>query len=216
MKLLFFINAFFSISYACSRFLVKPYVLDLVNSKGFAKIKKTACFPNLHYLITNPDVHYLAKLPVFRALFRTRLPAFLDFCKNLKLGPSATNGKIYLNKRMNCLIFDGLIKWFWKGILKKLWLVPAFRDVYADPNIQKLFKCRCWPKLVDLISDPNLFKCMMDPAVILHVTSNDFNTWRAGKYSILSFLQHKNLNEYKRFGKVPFVQCKTWFIFSIC
>ena len=95
MKLLFFMNLLFSTSFACTRVLTKPYVLDLLNSKGIAKLKKTACFPNLHYLVTNPNLHYLAKLPVFRALFRARTPAFLSFCKNLKLGPSATKGKIY-------------------------------------------------------------------------------------------------------------------------
>ena len=92
--------------------------------------------------------------------------------------------------------------------MKKLWLVPAFRDVYADPNIREMFKCRCWPKVVDLISDPNLFKLMIDPVVLSHMKSNDFDKLRAGEYSLLSFLQHKNLNEYKRTGKVPFVRCK--------
>ena len=70
MKLLFFLNVLISTSFACIRVLTKPYVLDLLNSKGIAKLKTTACFPNLHYLLTNPNLHYLAKLPVFQALFR--------------------------------------------------------------------------------------------------------------------------------------------------
>ena len=106
MKLLFFISLLFSVSYACTtrannpryNILSKPYVLDLLNSKGIAKLKKTPCFQNLHYLITNPGVHKLAKLPIFRALLRSRIPAFREFLNNLKLGPSATKGKIYLNK----------------------------------------------------------------------------------------------------------------------
>ena len=106
MKLLFFIGFLFSISYACATgvnnprysVLSKPYVLDLLNSKGIAKLKKTPCFQNLHYLITDPDVHKLAKLPIFRALLRAKIPVFREFLNNLKLGPSATKGKIYLNE----------------------------------------------------------------------------------------------------------------------
>ena len=74
--------------------LMKPYVLNFVNSKAMAKLKKTACFKNLHYIMTNHDFHYMARLPVFRALFKQRVPAFITFWKNLKLGPSATKGKV--------------------------------------------------------------------------------------------------------------------------
>ena len=119
MKLLFFINILFSFSNANNRLdglrdgntmkrrskpnfesrggynvLFKPYVLNFVNSKAMAQLKKSACFPNLHYIMTNRDFHYMAKLPLFRALFRQRIPAFINFWKNLKLGPSATTGKI--------------------------------------------------------------------------------------------------------------------------
>ena len=123
MKLLFFINILFSFSNANNgldglrdgntvkrrslggggydphsrggyNVLFKPYVLNFVNSKAMAQLKKSACFPNLHYIMTNRDFHYMAKLPLFRALFRQRIPAFINFWKNLKLGPSATTGKI--------------------------------------------------------------------------------------------------------------------------
>ena len=43
----------------------------------------------------DPNIHYLLKLPLARALFSSRIPAFLEFMNNLKLGPSATTGKIY-------------------------------------------------------------------------------------------------------------------------
>ena len=115
MRLLFLINILFSYSNANNKLaglrdgitvkrrsnistgynmLLKPYVLNFVNSKAMAQLKKTPCFPNLHYIITNRDFHYMARLPVFRALFRQKIPAFLNFWRNLKLGPSATKGKI--------------------------------------------------------------------------------------------------------------------------
>ena len=64
-------------------------------SKAFAKLKKTTCIYNLHYLLMNPNIHYLLKLPIAQTLFSSRIPAFLEFMNNLKLGPSATSGKIY-------------------------------------------------------------------------------------------------------------------------
>ena len=119
---LFFISVLFSISNAnhgsggvrgstrgnaverrSSVILFKPYVLDFVNSRAMAKLKKSACFPNLHYILSNNDFHYMGHLPVFRALFRERIPAFINFWKNLKLGPSATKGKIYSIKTLNCI-----------------------------------------------------------------------------------------------------------------
>ena len=43
----------------------------------------------------DPNIHYLFKLPLVRTLFSSRIPAFMKFMNNLKLGPSATKGKIY-------------------------------------------------------------------------------------------------------------------------
>ena len=37
-------------------------------------------------------------------------------------------------------------KWIWKGILKKMYKIPALRRLLNDPNIKKLVKCSCWPK----------------------------------------------------------------------
>ena len=164
---LFFISILFSISNAnygldglrgnsaverrSSVILFKPYVLDFVNSRAMAKLKKTACFPNLHYILSNNDFHYMGHLPVFRALFRERIPAFINFWKNLKLGPSATKGKIYSIKTLNwttqpVIALNVLFNEFWKGVLKNLWKIPAFKRITADPNMQKLFHCSCWPQ----------------------------------------------------------------------
>ena len=49
--------------------------------------------------------------------------------------------------------------------------------------------------VVDLVSDPNLFKCIMDPDVRQHV------------FSVYRVLNYSQLNEYKRTGKVTFVPC---------
>ena len=50
-------------------------------------------------------------------------------------------------------------------------------------------------KVVDLVSDPNLYKCIYDPDIRQHVFSH---------YRVLTF---KQLNEYKLTGKVSFVPC---------
>ena len=143
------------------KFLFKPYVLDFVNSRAIAKLKKSACFPNLHYMMTNKDFHYMGHLPVFRALFKERIPAFINFWRNLKLGPSATKGKIYsIKTHFTKVLWNKMQLWitqpvialnvlfneFWKGVLKNLWKIPAFKRITADPNMQKLFHCSCWPQ----------------------------------------------------------------------
>ena len=117
MKLLIFLNAILSIADAYHgldytknetnierrssglyNVMFKPYVLELLNSKYVGQLKKTPCWYNLHYLTTNPDLHYLAKLPIARALFTARLPQFQEFLLNLKKGPSAAKGKDSPNK----------------------------------------------------------------------------------------------------------------------
>ena len=50
-------------------------------------------------------------------------------------------------------------------------------------------------KVIHVISDPNLFKCIMDPDVRQHV------------FSVYRVLNYSQLNEYKRNGKVSFVPC---------
>ena len=50
-------------------------------------------------------------------------------------------------------------------------------------------------KVIDVISSPNLFKCIMDPDVRQHV------------FSVYRVLNYSQLNEYKRTGKVSFVPC---------
>ena len=117
MKIFTFLNAILSIAYAYHglnytenaahierrstglyKVMFKPYVLELLNSKYVGELKKTPCWNNLHYLISNSDLHYLAKLPIARALFTARLPEFQEFLMNLKNGPSAAKGKDLSNK----------------------------------------------------------------------------------------------------------------------
>ena len=78
-----------------SRTTYEPTV-QLFLLKAMAKLRRTACFQNLHYFILNPNVHYLSKQPIARALFSSRIPAFLEFMRNLKLGPSASKGKKFI------------------------------------------------------------------------------------------------------------------------
>ena len=58
-------------------------------------------------------------------------------------------------------------------------------------------------KVVELIEDPNLFKIMIDDQVLGHLFTNDYS-----KYTILNFLQHPGVDEYKRTRKVSFIPCK--------
>ena len=78
--------------------MFKPYVLELLNSRYVAQLKRTPCWYNLHYLLTSRDLYYLSKLPIARALFTARLPQFQEFLLNLKKGPSAAKGKDSSNK----------------------------------------------------------------------------------------------------------------------
>ena len=111
MKIYIFIHAIFSIADALNgtnvigdeknierrssglyNVMLKPYVLELLNSKNAAQLKRTPCWYNLHFLTTNPDLHYLAKLPIARALFTSRLPAFQNWLLNLTKGRSGAKG----------------------------------------------------------------------------------------------------------------------------
>ena len=112
MKLfLIFINALFSITYANNEsdaldneinlerrsgglynVMFKPYVLEILNSRAVSKLKTTPCWKNLHYISTNRDLHYLAKLPISRALFTSRIPQFQNWLLNVRKGPSAAPG----------------------------------------------------------------------------------------------------------------------------
>ena len=120
MKIFIFLNAILSIANAYHglnyteneahierrslyKVMSKPYVLELLNSKSVGELKKTPCWSNLHYLISNPDLHYLAKLPMARALFTARLPEFQEFLLNLKKGKSAAKGKD-LSKKFTAMI----------------------------------------------------------------------------------------------------------------
>ena len=76
--------------------MFKPYVLELLNSRAVGKLKTTTCWKNLHFLTTNRDLHYLAKLPISRALFTSRIPQFQDWLLNLRNGPSAAKGKFII------------------------------------------------------------------------------------------------------------------------
>ena len=117
MKLLFiFINVLFSIknesaslednmnlerrSSGLYKVLFKPYVLELLNSKAVADLKRTPCWTNLHFLMTKPEVYYLAKMPIARALFRARIPEFQEYILNLKKGPSAAKGTLIIKVKM--------------------------------------------------------------------------------------------------------------------
>ena len=111
MKLYIFIHAIFAITDAFDgtigtgtnverrssglyNVMLKPYVLELLNSKPAQLLKGTGCWYNLNYLTRNPDLHYLAKLPIARALFTSRLPAFQNWMRNVAKGPSAAKGNI--------------------------------------------------------------------------------------------------------------------------
>ena len=120
MKLLIFINALFSIASAnyepvghhdkinlerrssgLYNVLFKPYVLEVLNSRAIADLKKTKCWYNLHILTTNPDLHYLAKLPISRTLFTARIPEFQEWLLNVKRGPSAAKGTLIILGRVS-------------------------------------------------------------------------------------------------------------------
>ena len=72
--------------------MFKPYVLELLNSNAISKLKTTPCWKNLHYISTNRDLHYLAKLPISRTLFTSRIPEFQNWLLNVGKGPSAAKG----------------------------------------------------------------------------------------------------------------------------
>ena len=101
--------------------MFKPYVLELLNSRACGRLKTTTCWKNLHFLTTNRDLHYLAKLPISRALFTSRIPQFQEWLLNLRKGPSAA-----------------------KGIMKKMHKIPAVQRLIAAPNVRKLINCPCW------------------------------------------------------------------------
>ena len=114
MKILFFINVLLSIAnanYGSDGFknevnlerrsntglyevMFKPYVLELMNSKAVGALKRTNCYLNLHFLLTKTDLHYMASLPISRALFTKRIPQFQEWLLNLKKGPSAAKGTL--------------------------------------------------------------------------------------------------------------------------
>ena len=143
-----------------------------------------------------------------------------------------------------------MINEFDKGVMNKLWRIPAFKEAFNDPNIKKMTHCRCWPlgraqyffaqlhfcltvvlwiptfirvqkcsghkhwansKVVNLISDPNLYKCMIDPAVMSMLNPEERGLGTA-QFSVFHFLKHSQLETYKRTGKVSFVQCQKWFL----
>ena len=72
--------------------MFKPYVLEILNSSAISKLKTTPCWKNMHFFMTNADLHYLAKLPISRALFTSRIPQFQKWLLNLRKGPSASTG----------------------------------------------------------------------------------------------------------------------------
>ena len=76
--------------------MFKPYVLEILNSRSVARLKTTPCWKNLHFFTTNRDLHYLAKLPISRALFTARIPQFQEWLWNLRKGPSAAKGKFII------------------------------------------------------------------------------------------------------------------------
>lgn len=135
------------------KIMFKPYVLELLNSKTMSRLKKTACWDNMHFLLTNRNLHYLASLPISRALFTSRIPQFQEWLLNLRKGPSAAKGTfikfiqvVWLYARSDFSIQISTNEYFkcFKGIIKKMYQVPAMRRVLADPNNQKLFSCPCW------------------------------------------------------------------------
>ena len=86
--------------------MFKPYVLELLNSRAVARLKTTPCWKNLHFLTTNRDLHYLAKLPISRALFTSRIPQFQDWLLNLRKGPSAAKGKFIILDKFRLVICE--------------------------------------------------------------------------------------------------------------
>ena len=50
--------------------------------------------------MTKPEVYYLAKMPIARALFRARIPEFQEYILNLKKGPSAAKGTLIIKVKM--------------------------------------------------------------------------------------------------------------------
>ena len=125
------------------KIMFKPYVLELLNSKTMSRLKKTACWNNMHFLLTNRNLHYLASLPISRALFTSRIPQFQQWLLNLRKGPSAAKGTFIKFIQVVWLSINQCFECF-KGIIKKMYQVPAMRRVLADPNNQKLFSCPCW------------------------------------------------------------------------
>ena len=101
--------------------MFKPYVLELLNSRACRRVKTTPCWQNLHFLTTNRNLHYMAKLPISRALFTSGIPQFQKWLLNLGKGPSAA-----------------------KGIMKKMHKIPAVQRLLAAPNVRKLINCPCW------------------------------------------------------------------------
>ena len=87
----------------------------------------------------------------------------------------------------------------------------------SDGHFHSLSGLKHWikSKVVNLISDPNLFKCIMDPEVMsmLNPTKEGLGAAQYAKYSVFNFLKHPDLDSFKRTGKVSFVQCKKWLIF---
>ena len=106
-------------------------------------------------------------------------------------------------------------KEYWRKCIKfqqfnGCWLTQIFKNSSLVTvgktvgfNLKYLLNTSCFlrrkywtnSKVIDLVSDPNLFKCIMDKDVRQHVFS---------RYRVLNYNQ---LNEYKRTGKVSFVPC---------
>ena len=54
--------------------------------------------------MTKPEIFYLAKMPIARALFTNRIPEFQEYILNLKKGPSAAKGTLIIKVKMK--VFD--------------------------------------------------------------------------------------------------------------
>ena len=80
-------------------FMAKPYAMNLLNSKALSELRQTKCWPNMHFILLNNDMHWLAKLPTFRALIGSLIPAVRnavqDWFTNLKNGPAAAKGNLF-------------------------------------------------------------------------------------------------------------------------
>ena len=98
MRLFLFFSVFLSVTNGKS-LLAKPYNLALQNSRAMSELRHTKCWPNLHFLLLEKDLHWLAKLPTFRALMGSQIPAVrnavLDWLTNLKNGPAAAKGNSF-------------------------------------------------------------------------------------------------------------------------